>query len=358
MPDVAKGLAGVVVEETAVSEVLPAGYLRYRGYDIEDLVAYPVAQVAGLIVEGNLSTDLEPLLKAAANLTARETDLVLQAPADLHPMRLLQGVVPLLSRGEALGYGEADQGLHVAAKLPALVATHLRRAAVELDVSQPYAERFLLALGNHPSALQSEAFNITQILQLEHSFNAGTFAARVVASTLAPVEAAIAAGFGALSGSLHGGADEAVLNIADGLDSIAAAERYVDQTLVDGGKIPGMGHREYRERDPRARILEAWAQRLVAGTPAEETFAILAATEKRFREAMIPRGKPLHANVEFYKGVVYRALGLPNRFFTAGFAMARVFGYIAHFIESRQDNRIYRPAASYVGPRRAPARRG
>ncbi len=356
MPDVAKGLAGVVVEESAVSEVVADGHLRYRGYEIEDIVSCPLAQVAGLVVDGSLSADLEPMLQNAANLTAQETALVLHAPADLHPMRLLQGVVPLLSRSAPLGYGEADQGLHVAAKLPAVVATHLRRRAVEMDASLPYAERFLDALGSDPSAVRSEAFNVTQILQLEHSFNAGTFAARVVASTLAPVEAAIAAGFGALSGSLHGGADEAVLNIADGLDSVAAAERYVDQTLAEGGKIPGMGHREYRVRDPRARILETWAEKLVVGTPEEATFAILTAIESRFREAMAARGKPLHANVEFYKGVVYRALGLPNHFFTAGFAMARVFGYVAHFIESRRDNRIYRPAATYVGPRRTLAK--
>ncbi len=361
MPDVAKGLAGVVVENTEISDVSADGRLSYRGYDIADLVTRPFAEVAALVVSGHPGTSLETVLAQSANLTAAETALVLSADAGLHPMQLLEGVVPLLSRAEPLGFDEGDQGIHVAAKLPAVVATHLKRRAVELDPDSDYATRFLAAIGPStertteagPDARHVEAFNVAQILQLEHSFNAGTFAARVVASTLAPVEAAIASGIAALSGSLHGGADEAVLNVADTLGSVKAAQAYVDQTLAENGKIPGMGHREYRVRDPRAHYLQDWAERLSAGTEHERTFGVLRAIDERFSEQMQVRGKPLHANVEFYKGLVYRVLGLPNHFFTSGFAMARAFGYVAHFLESREDNRIYRPAAHYVGPMRS-----
>ncbi len=350
MTSVAKGLAGVVVEQTAISEVRSEGELSYRGHSINDLADQPFINVAGLVVDNRLDDHLQALLAPSANLDERETAFVLAAPADIHPMQLLQSIVPLLSRCTDLGHGEADQGLHVAAKLPAVVATHLRRRAVIVEPERGYAEAFLAAIGSDCSAEHVAAFNTAQILQLEHGFNAGTFAARVVASTLAPVQAAMAAGIGALSGSLHGGADQAVLEIADTLGDVADARAYVEQTLAEGGKIPGMGHREYREVDPRAKLLQAWVERLEMSAEDQASYDILREIDSCFSAAMLERGKALHANVEFYKGLVFRVLGLPNQFFTAAFAMARVFGYVAHFIESRVDNRIYRPAAEYVGP--------
>ena len=124
---------------------------------------------------------------------------------------------------------------------------------------------------------------------------------------------------------------------------------YVAAALQRGEKIPGMGHREYRVVDPRARFLREWAAELSKGTEHENIFDVLCEIDGCFSEAMLEKGKALHANVEFYKGLVLRVAGLPNRFFTAAFAMARVFGYVAHFMESRTDNRIYRPAARYDG---------
>jgi len=351
---VSKGLAGVVVDRTAISDVRSEGALSYRGYPIESLVDYPFFCVAGLVVDDRLDDHLAGLLADSMNLDTRETDLVLALPAQLHPMQVLQGVVPLLGRGPQLGYGEADQGLHVAAKLPAVTATHLRRRAVELQPELGYAGAFLNAIDGSSNPEVVEAFNAAQILQLEHGFNAGTFAARVVASTLASVQSAIAAGIGALSGPLHGGADEAVLNIADGLSSVQAARDYVADALERGDKVPGMGHREYRAVDPRARFLRERAQQLAQGSEHEATFDILCEIDRSFSTAMQARGKALHANVEFYKGLVLRIAGLPNHFFTAAFAMARVSAYVAHFMDSREDNRIYRPAALYDGRSRVP----
>ncbi len=350
MQTVAKGLAGVVVDNTAISDVRAEGVLSYRGHPIETLVTQPFMHVASLVVNGKLDNTLDVLLSRACNLDDRETALVLSVPGSLHPMKLLQAIVPLLSSGPELGFGEADQGLRVAAKLPAVVATHLQRRAVVLDPDLDYAQAFLRAIGGSVSTDAVAAFNTAQILQMEHGFNAGTFAARVVASTLAPVEAAIAAGFGALSGPLHGGADEAALTLADTLADEAAAQAYVRAALARGEKVPGMGHREYRVVDPRAIFLKQWAQQLTEGTEHEATFCVLLALDRYFAQAMQAKGKALHANVEFYKGLVLRVVGLPNHYFTAAFAMARVFGYVAHFIESRADNRIYRPAANYVGP--------
>jgi len=357
MTMVAKGLAGVVVEETAISDVRAEGVLQYRGSDITDLIDKPFMDVAEWVVSGEWQGRFAGLLAGSANLTEAETAWVLALPAQTHPMQVLQAMVPLLGAPEGaaeLGFAEADAGLHIAAKLPAVVATHLLRQPVQLDSSLPYAERFLQALGvTQPDHVQ--AFNMTQILQIEHSLNAGTFAARVVASTLASVASAIAAGIGALSGPLHGGADQAVLEIADPLSDPDSARSYVRDSVAQGIKLPGMGHREYRVRDPRAVCLQAWAEKLAMGSEHELTYLKLVAMEDEFRQLMAAKGKELHANVEFYKGVVYRSIGLPNHFFTAGFAMARVFGYVAHFAESRLDNRIYRPAAVYVPAQAASA---
>jgi citrate synthase len=351
MGAVAKGLAGVVVDQTAISNVCAEGILTYRGLPIDELVEWPLHRVASWVVVGEALDSWADLLCELGSLSADETALILALPATMHPMRVIQGVIPLLDASHAeLGLGEADSGLVVAAQLPAVVATHLRRQPLPVSREPDYARRVLHWLGHdNPSERHVRAFNTAQILQLEHSFNAGTFAARVVASTLADVAASMSAGIGALSGPLHGGADQAVMDIADRLDSVADAEVFVNKLLKNGDKLPGMGHREYRVRDPRAVILQHDAQILCQGTELETKYEILCAMEAVFCDHMASRGKPLHANVEFYKGLVYRAVGLPNHFFTAGFAMARVFGYLAHFIESRADNRIFRPAAEYVG---------
>jgi len=354
MKRVEKGLAGVVVEQTAISDVRSEGTLIYRGHSIETLANQPFFSVAGLVVDGKLDNHLLADLAPARNLDSRETAFVLAAPRETHPMQLLQSIVPLISRGGDLGYGEANQGLHVAAKLPAVIATFLRQQAVSVDATVGYAEGFLAAIGSAENEEHVQAFNTTQILQLEHGLNAGTFASRVVASTLASVESSIAAGIGALSGSLHGGADQAVLEIADSLADTNAAREYVSRALAQGEKVPGMGHREYRAVDPRATCLQVWVERLAISGKHARTYEILREIDTSFADAMRERGKPLHANVEFYKGLVMRVVGLPNHYFTAAFAMARVYGYIAHFIESRQDNRIYRPAAEYVGSIIAP----
>jgi citrate synthase len=190
---------------------------------------------------------------------------------------------------------------------------------------------------------------VTQILQIEHSLNASTFVARATASTLAPVENALSSAFGALHGVLHGGADQAALETADQVGGPEQAAAFVDECLASKTKVMGMGHREYRVLDPRAKYLKSLAEDLCRGSEHENTYRTLVAIENRFTERMAEQGKSLYANLEFYKGLIYRTLGLPTPFFTANFAMARVYGYLAHFIESRQDNRLVRPRAEYVG---------
>ncbi len=350
--EIKRGLEGVVVDSTAISLVDGNnGILSYRGVPIEKLVHLPFGDAASLVVDGVIAESFTNSLLAESALSKRELELVLSLPADTHPMHVLQGLTPLLDRTSAFSNrGEAAQGFAVAAKMPALLAAFYRQAAPAEATHPDPAVRFLEAIEAPTSTVAVDAYRATQILQLEHSFNASTFVARACASTLAPVENALSAAFGTLHGRLHGGADQAALETADKVGSPERAASFVDQCLLDGTKVMGMGHREYRVVDPRAKLLKDLARALTADSEHARTFETLVAIEARFTERMAEKGKPLYANLEFYKGAVYRALGLPDRMFTANFAMARVYGYIAHFIESRVDNRIVRPAAHYVGP--------
>jgi len=352
MMEIHKGLDGVVVDTTAVSLVDGArGELSYRGHEIGELVHQPFAAVAALVATGNLDAGFGAALLEHGTLSAREERLVLDLPETTHPMHVLQGLTPLLDRSDAFAeHGEAAQGFAVAAKLPALIATHLRRSSVADVAADDPIGQFLAQIEAPEAGAARRTFEVAQILQIEHGFNAGTFTAQVVASTLAPVENALSAAFGALHGRLHGGADQAALETADAVGSADRAAAFVDRCLAEGERVMGMGHREYRVVDPRAVHLKGLAERLAAGTEHEAAFRTLEAIEARFAERMAERGKDMYANVEFYKGLVFRVLGLPPRFFTAMFGMARVFGYLAHFTESRADNRIVRPQALYVGP--------
>ncbi|MDH3641240.1 MAG: citrate/2-methylcitrate synthase [Gammaproteobacteria bacterium] len=350
--DIPRGLEGVEVDETAVSLVDgDAGVLSYRGINIDQLVDRPFDEVAALVAYGNLDSQFAARLGESAGLSKRETALVISLPRQLHPMHVLQGLTPMLDPCDTFAdFGEAAQGFAIAAKLPAIIATHMLGKAAAPHPELSHTDRFLTQIGAPDTAIARHAFNVTQILQIEHSFNASSFAARVTASTLAPVENALSAGFGTLHGKLHGGADQAALEVAESVGGAENANAFVDRCIAEKTKVMGMGHREYRVLDPRARHIKALAVELCKGTAHEETFHTLVAIEDRFRERMAENGKALHANVEFYKGVVYRVLGMTPPFFTTGFSMARVFGYLAHFIESRQDNKLIRPKARYVGP--------
>jgi citrate synthase len=317
---------------------------------IDDLVTLPFGEVAALVIDDKIHDRLSVDAEAASQLSAREQTLVLSLPKDTHPMHVIQGVSPLLDRTNAFAdRGEAAQGFAIAAKLPTVLATFLRGDTVLPTRTVDPARRFLEQIGAADTEIARRAYNVTQILQIEHSLNASTFVARATASTLAPVENALSSAFGALHGVLHGGADQAALETADQVGGPEQAAAFVDECLASKTKVMGMGHREYRVLDPRAKYLKSLAEDLCRGSEHENTYRTLVAIENRFTERMAEQGKSLYANLEFYKGLIYRTLGLPTPFFTANFAMARVYGYLAHFIESRQDNRLVRPRAEYVG---------
>lgn len=358
-------LAGVVVGDTAISDVQgEAGLLSYRGYDVNDMVGVPYLHVVWMVIFGEWPNEQEKSrLKAFmclhTRLTYTEIDLLQHVPRDLHPMLMLQGLVPLLTmpEEEALNIDkDAEQGLFLAAKMTALIAAHHRlgqsKAVLPPIPGRLFHENFLnMFHGSAPTQEQRRMLDVAQILQMEHSFNCGTFAGRVCASTLAPIQSCISASLGTLFGKLHGGADQAALEMAMAIGSPDKAESYVKDCLANKVKIMGMGHREYRTVDPRAKILKPMAVELCQDEESKNLLATLVAVEEACQREFAAKDKEIWANVEFYKGAVFHSMGIPTHYFTAMFAMSRVYGYIAHFLEFKQDSRLIRPRANYTGPR-------
>lgn len=362
---IAKGLEGVTVDETRISNVEGSlGRLTYRGFPIEELVQESFEKVAWLVLFGEFpsaeeETMLSQYLVNHSVLSRREINLLRNIPLETHPMLMLQAMVPVLDLMPKdpiafSGQPELTQGLVIVSKLPSLIAAFHRLKnhlpLIAPDSTKSFHDNFLSMFnGTSPTVEQVNILNITQILQMEHGFNASTFAGRVTASTLAPVASVISSAIGTLFGKLHGGADQAALEMAMEIDSPDQVKAFIAEALATNRKIMGMGHREYKVVDPRATILKPLAEHLCAGTEYEALFQTLKRVEMEFREAMKHKNKDLWANVEFYKGAVFYALGISPIFFTSLFAMSRSLGYLAHFLESRENNRLIRPQAHYIG---------
>ena len=360
-PLASSDLAGVIVGETALSDVQgDSGSLNYRGTPIADLADKPFLIVVWYLLTGDWPTDAEhqqlaQFMRSQQALNNTEIALLQAVPEGTHPMLVLQGLIPLLNPVEEGPLAPAaNQGLAIAAKISALIAALFRKeqgltAITELPETD-FHRRFLFMLrGELPRDDEVATLDTTQILQMEHSCNAGTFAGRVCASTEAPLQSVISASVGTLYGRLHGGADQAALAMAREIGDPAAAAKWVNQRLAQGQKIMGMGHREYRTLDPRAAILKPMALARCTEPNSRKLLDTLVAVEEACQAAFAERGREIHANVEFYKGAVFNSLGIPDHYFTALFAMARVYGYIAHFLEFKQHSRLIRPRAKYIG---------
>ena len=363
-PQIHRGLDGIYVDQTSISDVDGEnGRLIYRDYPIEEAIGLGFTDVAFLVIFGRRPSsqeraELETFLSENSDLAANEAEILRQLSPATHPMKMLQGLVPLLDAAQRRTIPvwmseEAARGLVIAAKVPALVAGLFRlRTGEKILASKAglsFHENFLYRMtGKLPSREQVKVLDVTQILQMEHGFNASTFAARVTASTLAPVECAISTAIGTLYGKLHGGADQAALETGLAVGSPEKAEAFVLESLRTKQKIMGMGHRIYRVVDPRAKILKPLARSLCEGTPFWSLYLTMEKIEEVMEREMAKQGKQIKANVEFYKGPVFYALGIPPEYFTALFAMSRVFGYIAHVLESWKDNKLIRPKAHYV----------
>lgn len=366
-----RGLEGVIVGTTALSDVDGvAGRLRYRGYDIDDLATNATFEEAiHLLLFGTLPTahqlaDLGVRLAANRALPPAVLATMREMPTDAWPMDVLRTSVSAL----ALFTPHQENGAHLStprtaigliAKTPTIVAAwdRLRRGLAPID-PLPHlgmAANFLyMRTGRMPIPEAERALDAYFVLLADHSYNASTFAARVAASTRADLFAAATSALATLEGDLHGGAPGRVMKMLLEIGKPAGAAAYVADLLARGERIMGMGHREYRVRDPRAKHLDVLCRDL--GDATNAPWHALARAVEDAATAALARAKPdrpLAANVEFYTAPTLYALGIPADEFTCLFACSRMAGWTAHVLEQLADNRSIRPKATYAG--RAPA---
>jgi citrate synthase len=362
----AKGLEGVVAAESEICRIDgELGKLYYLGYSIEDLAHHSdFEETTYLLLYGRLPSREEKegfskRMRAGRDLAPEILDMVRAFPKDAHPMELLQSVISYLSgyvqhRIQHSTTCNCRDTLHQVAQLASVVAAWQRyRTGKEYvpprqDLS--HGANFLYMMrGEEPDEYEGRVMDTCFVLHAEHGFNASTFTARVVASTMSTCYSSISAAIGSLYGSLHGGANEKAMAMVEAIGSKDNAAEWVNRALDNKQKVMGMGHRVYKAKDPRSIIMEEFLVELSKRKNDTRNYDILKQVEKTFRERMEEKGKPIYPNVDFFSGAVYTLLGIPKYLFTPIFAMARVAGWLAHILEQRRDNRLYRPKSLYVG---------
>jgi citrate synthase len=363
----AKGLEGVIAAESRICLIDgEKGKLYYMGLSIEDLVKNSdYEEVTYLLLYGALPTqaqldEFRTRMRASRDLLDSIVRMIRNFPPKGKPMELLQSAVSYLSGyiGHVIEHSatcNCRRTLHQVVQLAGIVATlgRIRNGQDYIPARKDlsHGANFLYMLtGEEPGELEGRIMDDALILHAEHGFNASTFTARVVASTISTCYSSISAAIGALYGSLHGGANEKAMKMVEEIGDKSKAADYVNQVLDKHGKIMGMGHRVYKAKDPRAVIMEDYLLELSKKYNDMRYYEILKEVERVFRERMEEKGKPIYPNVDFFSGAVYTLLGIPKELFTPIFAMSRVAGWLAHILEQREDNRLYRPRALYVGP--------
>jgi 2-methylcitrate synthase len=354
------GLRGISAGTTAIATVGQEGTgLRYRGYDVAELAEHSCyEEVAYLLLRGELPSADELAtfrveLRSLRALPWPLRDVLERIPKDAHPMDVLRTGCSMLGTLEP--EGDFSHQLHVANRLIACLPSillywyHFVSGGARIETATDEAGtagHFLRLLhGRTPSALHERALDASLILYAEHEFNASTFAARVCAATLSDFHSAVTAAIGTLRGPLHGGANEAAMDLLERFNSAAAAERGVRAMLERKERIMGFGHAVYRKSDPRNPVIKAWASKLALEGADRALYENAEAIESLMWDE-----KKLFPNLDFYSAPAYRSLGIPTPLFTPIFVCSRVAGWAAHIIEQRADNRLIRPTADYVGP--------
>ncbi|MGZ3519227.1 MAG: citrate/2-methylcitrate synthase, partial [Vulcanimicrobiaceae bacterium] len=363
-----RGLEGVVVGSTLLSNVEgKEGRLTYRGYDIHDLAPQACfEEVVHLMLYGELPNvmQLETLKKelgARRMLPHPLISAMHASPKDAWPMDVLRTILSGLALFSPVNlYGAHESNVHTAieliAKVPTIVAMwdRIRRGLepVEPRTDLSQAANFLyMCRGEAPTAVAEDAMDTYLVLLADHGFNASTFSARVTASTKADIYASATSALATLEGEAHGGAASAVGRVLLEVGKPERAETYVREVLARGERIMGMGHREYKVRDPRAQHLEEEAKKL-AQTGDPKWYKIARALEDASNK-VLQETKPdrrIYANVDFYSAPLFYSLGFPGDEFTPIFACGRIAGWCAHVLEQLADNRLIRPQVEYTGP--------
>ncbi|MEX0990853.1 MAG: citrate/2-methylcitrate synthase [Actinomycetota bacterium] len=359
-----KGLADVIAAQTSISDIDGhLGRLWYVGYDINDLVEHSSFEEVTYLLQ-NLELPTETELKETLEFLVEERhiskfrqELMVTLAEKSSPMSMLRTAVSAASAYDRDGWDTSPEGyyrkaMRLIATTPTLISTYERfRTGAGVMPMRPelsLAANFLWQLtGKVPDPLEARIMDGTMILYADHTMNASTFTARVIASTLSDIFSAVTGAIAALKGPLHGGANEEAMHLLETIGSPENAERYIkDELLANHKLIMGFGHRVYKTEDPRATWLRRWSEQLGKLKGETKWYEISRAVEK-----VVIDEKGLYPNVDFYAASVYHYLGIPTDLMTPIFAMARMAGWTAHIREQHFDNRIIRPDSEYIGPR-------
>ena len=367
------GLEGVPATKSNISDLDgQTGVLTYRGYPIADLAQYSsFEETSLLLLDGRLPTrqaleQFDQEIRKNRRVKYNIREIMKYLPATGRPMEMLQASIACLSMfypgDECLtGTGVCEDlnyvhnmSVKILARMATLVAMweHIRNGydPIEPRGDLSYAENLLYMFsGKEPDPLFARIMDACLILHAEHTINASTFAALVAGSTLTSPYLVIAAAVGTLAGPLHGGANQRVVEMLGEIGPPEGVQRWLDKKLANKEKIWGMGHREYKVKDPRATILQRMMQELIQsrGGNMSRIFETAVALEEACEGRLAVKG--VHANVDFYSGILYAEMGIPADQFTSVFAVARCAGWLAHWREQLGDNRIFRPTQVYTG---------
>jgi 2-methylcitrate synthase len=356
-----KGLAGVVADDSSISSVnWESNSLSYRGYRVQDLSEHcRFEEVAYLLTHGDLPnasqlkafTDKE---RSYRTISKSLLDSIKLYPKSAHPMDTLRTGVSFIGMEDDRIWDNSaevnqDKYLRLLGAIPTIIAAAYRVSKgwepVAPRTDLPMSENFFhMCFGQVPAAEVIKAFDVSLILYAEHSFNASTFTARVIASTTSDLYSAVTGAIGALKGPLHGGANEQVMHMMKEIDDPAKAREWMLDALAKKKKVMGFGHRVYRNGDSRVPTMTAYMRKMVDFTGQRkwmEMFDVLA-------ETMI-KEKNIHPNLDFPSGPAYYMMGFEIEMFTPVFAMARIAGWSAHIMEQCAANRLIRPLANYTG---------
>ncbi|HJS16407.1 MAG TPA: 2-methylcitrate synthase [Rheinheimera sp.] len=353
------GLRGQIAGKTALSTVGKTGSgLTYRGYDVKDLAAHcEFEEVAHLILKGELPNEVElaaykKRLKAMRNLPQALKEVLERIPASAHPMDVMRTGCSMLGNleTEESFAQQQDATDRLLAIFPGLINywynfSHKGQRIEVETAADSIAEQFLWTLhGEKPTQLHTDVMNSSLILYAEHEFNASTFTARVCASTLSDMHSCITGAIGSLRGPLHGGANEAAMELIEKMDNPDDAETKLMGMLERKEKIMGFGHAIYAESDPRNAVIKEWSEKLGKANGNTSLYDISVRCE-----SVMWREKKLFCNADFFHASAYNYMGIPTKLFTPIFVCSRLTGWAAHVMEQRADNRIIRPSAEYTG---------
>ncbi|MCS6976032.1 MAG: citrate synthase [Gemmatales bacterium] len=363
------GLEGVPVAESAISFIDgKRARLEYRGIAVEVLAEESCfEETAWLLLKGKLPTqkelaDFDHELRHHRRLKYKLLDLIKCLPETGHPMGALQAAVAAMgmfypARDVANPKTQWESAIRLISKMPTIVAAfhrlrHGDEAIPPRDDLDHAANFYYMLFEREPSPSVRKVMDACLILHAEHTMNASTFSSRVTASTLAEPYAVVSSAIGTLMGPLHGGANEEVLDMLSEIGSVENVRPWLEKAVATKRKIMGFGHRVYKVKDPRATVLQKLAEYVFSETGTPLSYRIAVELERAAADVLGPKG--IYPNVDFYSGIVYHALGIPKDLFTPIFAISRVAGWLAHWLEQLKNNRIYRPEQIYVGERDVP----